>query len=63
MDKEVDAVDAAQLMRYLLGLVDENKIDPVAADTDRDGQIDIVDVTLLQRVILNICDWDKNPIA
>ena len=50
-DGVTDRLDAALLLRYLVGLAGEEAIDPDAADANEDGHIDHADAALLLRVL------------
>ncbi len=54
--------DVTIIERYLVKLpIEQNGFNAKNADADLDGVIDVFDATLIQRVLAEICNWDKIP--
>lgn len=51
-DGNVDAADAAMLQQYIHGSVSFSKTQWAAADLDANGDVDVIDLTLLKRTVL-----------
>ena len=50
----VDLIDASLLARYVLGLADQSSLDLSVADVDGNGEIDLIDVVSIMRMVLDI---------
>ena len=50
----VDLIDASLLARYILGLADQSALDLSVADVDGNGEIDLIDVVSIMRMVLDI---------
>lgn len=56
MDGEVDASDAAHVLRYVVHLIEADQIDLRAADVDLDGQVTAADASLILRYVVKLID-------
>lgn len=56
MDSRVTARDAVELQKYLAGITTFDDIQKSVADTNGDGQINIFDVTRIQRFVAGMID-------
>lgn len=56
MDGMVSARDAVELQKYLAGITTFDDIQKTYADTNGDGQINIFDVTRIQRFVADMID-------
>ncbi len=54
---QVDAVDTVLLYAYLAGNLELNSRQLEAADVDRDGELTLMDVVLMQRMQDGLYDW------
>ena len=53
-DGNINSLDSAIMSRYLLGIIEESKINFKAADLNGDGRINSVDYALLGRYLLEM---------
>lgn len=48
-DHEIDIMDATEIQRYLVGLVELSMLSKELADVDADGYVSVLDATMIQR--------------
>ena len=55
-DKDVNSIDCALMVNYILGRISEfpNKVEVSSADVDGDGKINSIDLTLIKSYVLRI---------
>lgn len=54
LDVEITTLDATIISKYLSSLISLNKRQLLAADVNRDGVIDTIDVVCVQKIVANL---------